>query len=292
MQSTFHLILFAFIFILFSLPLQATDTINVMSFNIRYNNPADGENAWPNRKAYVASLIRFHKADVVGLQEAKFDQLTDLQSLLPEYAWLGVGRDDGKQQGEFAAILYRPDRFNVKRKDNFWLSQTPDQPSEGWDANIKRITTWAEFSDKFSGHDFYLFNSHFDHRGEKARNESARLIHQKLAEIAGPKSAVIVTGDFNAKPDSVPYQILMSREHPIVLQDSWYLSPHDAYGPSSTWSGFTIAGEGDSRIDYVFVNKRVKVIRVGALGDSNAGRFPSDHLPVLAEVVIQTTNER
>jgi hypothetical protein len=144
--------------------------IRVMSFNIRLNTPADSANAWPHRKEMVASMMRFHRADLTGVQEALKDQMDDLTKLLPEFGWMGVGRDDGKEAGEYSAIFYLKDRFAVLEQNTFWLSESPEKPgSMGWDAACVRIVTWAKFKDKRMGKAFYHFNTHFDHIGEKAR---------------------------------------------------------------------------------------------------------------------------
>lgn len=263
----------------------------VMTFNIRYDTPNDGPNAWPHRKKLAASVIRFHGADLVGLQEALKHQLGDLQALLPEYAWLGVGRADGRESGEYSAILYRKDRFEPLENGTFWLSETPDVAgSKSWDAAIERIVTWAYFRDRATGRTFYHFNTHFDHRGEAARAESARLIVRRIVEKAGG-APVVLTGDFNATEDTPPYRILTGAEGQAaapgpLLHDALHRAAHGHHGPTSTWNGFE-AIEPGRRIDYVFVSKGVHVQQHGILADTWDGRFPSDHLPVLAEVTLK-----
>jgi endonuclease/exonuclease/phosphatase family metal-dependent hydrolase len=150
--------------------------LRVMTFNIRYDEPRDKENAWPNRKELVASMIRFHHADLVGLQEALKRQLDDLEKLLPEYAWVGVGRGDGKTEGEYSAILYRKIRFTYLASSTFWLSETPDVASMGWDAAYPRIVTWVKLKDNRTSKTFFHFNTHFDNRGVLAREESSKLL--------------------------------------------------------------------------------------------------------------------
>ncbi len=147
-----------------------------MTFNIRVDVPSDSLNSWPYRKAKAASMIRFHQADIVGLQEALAGQLEDLAAGLPDYDWFGVGRDDGHDQGEFMAIFYLKKRFQVIKQSTFWLSETPQIPGKGWDAACNRIVTWGEFKDNITGKVFYHFNTHFDHMGEIARQESAKLL--------------------------------------------------------------------------------------------------------------------
>jgi len=265
------------------------ESIRVMSFNIRYDNPRDGMNAWPYRKELAASMIRFHGAELVGLQEALKHQLDDLARLLPDYAWVGVGRDDGKFAGEFSAILYRHDRFEVLQQSTFWLSETPGQPSKGWDAACVRIVTWAKFKDRFTGRSLFHFNTHFDHRGESARRESARLLRAQVKKIAATEH-VIVTGDLNSLPDSEPYGILTgkdARNEDAALVDARLCSVYGHHGPTGTLGKFETTGIPGEQIDYIFVKNRVTVLLHGILSDTFDGRFPSDHLPVLAEISFQ-----
>lgn len=265
------------------------DQLRVMTFNIRFNNPTDGFNAWPHRRELAASMIRYHDADVVGLQEALYGQLEDLTDMLPGYEWYGVSRDDGSSEpnssGEFAAILYRVDRLERLGGGNFWLSPTPQEVgSVGWDAALTRIATWCRFRDKRSGREFYHFNTHFDHVGQQAREESARLILRQMAAIVEELLPVVLTGDFNCVPTDAPYRVLTGEK---ALLDALLISAQPHHGPRSTWSGFSFPGQPGRRIDYIFVNDQVEVIRHGTLSESWSGRFPSDHLPVLAEIQFQ-----
>jgi endonuclease/exonuclease/phosphatase family metal-dependent hydrolase len=265
--------------------------IRVMTFNIRYDEPRDKENAWPNRKELVASMIRFHQADLVGVQEALERQMSDLQKLLPDYAWVGVGRDDGKAGGEFSAIMYRKSRFSRLESSTFWLSETPGVPSKGWDADYPRVVTWIKIKDTTTGKLLFHFNTHFDHRGVLAREESARLLLRRINTIAG-QLPVVVTGDFNFNESALGYQILTGKtlEKEIgsqsSLRDARYLSQHGHHGSTSTFNEFK-ALIPEMKIDYVFVKGAVRVLQHGALSDTWNGRFPSDHLPVLAEIVIE-----
>lgn len=265
--------------------------IRVMTFNIRYDEPRDKENAWPNRKEMVASMIRFHQADLVGVQEALERQMSDLERLLPDYAWVGVGRSDGKAGGEFSAIIYRKARFSRLESSTFWLSETPDVPSTGWDAAYPRIVTWIKLKDTNTGKLFFHFNTHLDHRGVRAREESAGLLLKRINTISGPLP-VVVTGDFNFNESSKGYQILTGKiqEKEIgpkdSLRDARYLSQHGHHGSTSTFNEFK-ALIPDMTIDYVLVKGPVRVLQHGTLSDTWDGRFPSDHLPVLAEIVIE-----
>lgn len=265
--------------------------IRVMTFNVRYDEPRDNANAWPHRKELVASMIRFHNADLVGVQEALKRQLDDLDSLLPEYARVGVGRADGKTAGEYSAILYRKTRFMSLESSTFWLSETPNVPSSGWDAAYPRIVTWVKLKDLKTGKIFFHFNTHFDHRGDTARKESARLLLNRINQTAGDLP-VVVTGDFNFTESSDGYQLLTgkssgeSERSKSALRDTRYFSEHGHHGPTSTFNEFKALVPG-MKIDYVFVKGSIRVIQHGVLSDTWDGRFPSDHLPVLAEIVIQ-----
>jgi len=262
-----------------------------MTFNIRYDEPRDKENAWPNRKELVASMIRFHHADLVGVQEALERQMRDLEKLLPEYSWVGVGRDDGKAGGEFSAILYRKARFSNLESSTFWLSETPDVPGKGWDADYPRVVTWIKLKDATTGKLLFHFNTHFDHRGVRAREESARLLLKRINTIAN-QQPVVVTGDFNFNESSMGYQILtgktLEKEIPAQtsLRDARYLSQHGHHGPTSTFNEFKALIPG-MKIDFVLVRGTVTVLQHGALADTWDGRFPSDHLPLLAEIAIK-----
>lgn len=282
---------------LFTPPPAKAATISVMTFNIRYPNPGDGTNFWPNRKALVASMVRFHSADLIGVQEAFRSQLDELGQMLPEFAWTGVCRTDGSMQprpdNEFSAIFYRKDRFKLLDGQTFWLSETPDQAgSKGWDAALPRIVTWAKFKDLYSGDIFYHFNTHFDHQGNTARRAGASLLLQKIQEIAGVLPA-IVTGDFNARPEDPPIQILTDPRAPLHLLDAFHVSETPHHGPDGTWTdAFQTPGVPGQRIDYIFVKKGIRVLRHGILSDTWSGRLPSDHLPVLAQVVIHDPKNR
>lgn len=275
----------------------ATGTLRVMSFNIRYNNRGDGENAWPNRKDHVAGIIRDRKVDVVGLQEALPVQIEDLQSRLDDYAWYGVGRNDGKPEGsrasgEFSCIFYRKDRFEQQNAGTFWLSETPDVPgSKSWDAAITRICSWVELKDKESGETFFAFNTHFDHVGRTARVESAKILLRELPKIAGDHPFVL-TGDFNADPNSDPYAVLAGKTKTdesgpnaaLPLRDARLLSAETPKGPDSSWNGFQEITPG-RRIDYIWLPQSAgQVLNFEIIDQQFDGRFPSDHLPVTAEI--------
>lgn len=257
--------------------------MNIVTFNIRFNNPGDGINAWPNRVDMVTGLLRFHDADIFGMQEALIGQIEDIQQQMPEYEWFGVGRDKGDQSGEFSPIFFRKSKFILIDHGTFWLSETPDVPSKGWDAAFNRIVTWGKFQSKVTGKRFFVFNTHFDHIGVEARKNSAELIRNKIDELTAKSHLpVILTGDFNLTPDTEPIQLIKK-----YLSDCREVTVEPPYGPIGTFQNFQPGTEGENRIDYIFVNDQVKVLKYGVLSDSKDNRMPSDHLPVFAKVQLK-----
>lgn len=251
------------------------------TYNIRMNNSGDGVNAWPNRAEWVRRLVRFHEWDIFGTQEGFRTQLDDLAQM-EEYAWIGVGRDDGIDKGEHSAIFYRRERFDLLDYGNFWLSQTPDIPSRGWDAAIKRICSWGRFRDRITRRVFYFFCAHYDHIGRKARVESSRLILAKIAAIAGDTPAIFV-GDLNSAPGGEAIAVFDG-----VMLDTFHATTAPPYGPAGTFQGFDWRrGDGGDRIDYIFCTPGTEVVKYGVLSDSQNKRFPSDHYPVMTEIVIE-----
>jgi len=269
---------------------ELPQNLRVMTFNIRLNLPSDGVNAWPKRKDKVADIIHFYHPEMFGVQEAFAEQVEDLAQRIPDYQWLGVGRDDGQKAGEYMAIFYKSDRLKVLKQATFWLSENPDQPGLGWDAAYNRVVTWAHFEDNYTAKHFYHFNTHFDNRGEIARQQSASLLLKKIKEIAGNKP-IIVTGDFNTGPESQTYKILTEQQgsqETLILIDAKTVSrlPHE--GPSRTFNGFdpdALKTEAEP-IDYIFVQNQIEVLSHATLADTFHGFFPSDHMPVLTELRI------
>jgi endonuclease/exonuclease/phosphatase family metal-dependent hydrolase len=261
-------------------------TINAMSFNIRYDNPGDGDNAWSNRKEMVAATIRFHKIDIAGLQEALYHQVKDLEMLLPEYGWFGVGRDDGREAGEYSPVFYLKERFKILHQSTFWLSDTPGKPGKAWDAALPRIVTWGKIADTWLDRTFFFFNTHFDHMGETARIKSAELLLKKIDESIGDLP-VILTGDFNCTEEDLPYNILTSGSGKIpALSDTRYFMQSKPYGTTQTFNGFRSTILPERRIDFIFVGNTDRVLRCGTISDKWDGRFVSDHYAVLAEIQI------
>lgn len=276
MKLKIPVLMMAFVLAVQMLPGQ---TLNIASFNIRYDNPRDSGNLWVNRAPVVADLIRFHEFDIFGTQEGLRHQLDDIAKALPEFAYYGKGRDDGDKKGEHSAIFYLKDKFRVLQSGDFWLSQTPDKPGPGWDARLNRICSWLQLEDKKAKKKFFVFNVHFDHQGVEARKESSKLILQKIKTLAG-NSPVILTGDFNGDHNSEWYQTLANSG---TLSDTYKLSKHP-YVPTGSFNNFGSNLNHNSIIDHIFVTKQFTVHKWGVLTDSYHGKYPSDHFPVLAVV--------
>lgn len=255
--------------------------IKVITYNIRYNNPGDSLNAWPNRKDEVLKLIHTYAPDIFGLQEALLGQVNDIASKMPGFDWVGVGREDGINRGEYAPIFYNSRKYQLKEQGWFWLSESPHIPSKSWDAALPRICTFALLEDYDTRKNFWVFNTHMDHQGEKARHESARLILRKINELNEKKLPVILMGDFNALPDENTVKLIKRR-----LEDSSEFSLTAAKGPEGTFNGFDFNSPLRERIDYIFVNKELAVTQYAVLTDSNGQRYPSDHLPVYVELTL------
>ncbi|MEL6593794.1 MAG: endonuclease/exonuclease/phosphatase family protein, partial [Bacteroidota bacterium] len=262
--------------------LNAQTPLKIMSFNIRLNVASDSANAWPNRLDIVESMLHYHNPDLLGVQEALEGQMQDLKKMLPAYQAHGVARDTGAW-GEYSAIFYRSAKLELEKGGTFWLSETPNQPSKGWDAALNRIVSWGIFRQKSSGKRFLYLNTHFDHRGQQARLESAKLLLQQSSTLNPEGLPVLLSGDFNFTPKAKPYQELTKTE---AFFDGRVHSISPPHGPASTWSGFNRAGVPGRRIDYIFGRGDVRFLGYATLTDNWNGRFPSDHLPVLAEVLI------
>jgi len=267
-------------------------SFTAMSFNIRYDNPDDGKHAWPNRKQFVTDIITRYGAEIIGVQEAEHHQLRYLDDQLKAYTWFGVGRDDGKKKGEFTAIFYHNERFELLAHDTFWCSETPEQPKAGWDAALPRTVTWGLFRDKQTTEEFRIYNNHFDHRGELARKKCAQLLLNNIADHhqSGPKVPVLVTGDFNATPDSPPYRILTGKIDtglPITLLDAKETVETKPRGPNGTFTGFDRSQESDQPIDYIFVNNGFTVHTHTTTDDTYDDILPSDHYPTAVELSVK-----
>lgn len=257
--------------------------LSLMTYNIRFDSPNDGENRWDKRKYNLAEQIKFYEPDVFGTQEGLRHQLMFLDSALEAYAFVGVGRDDGKEKGEYTAIFYRKDKLNLLKQSSFWLSETPEKVSVGWDAALPRICTYALFEDRESGLKFWVFNTHFDHIGQEARNKSARLILEKIKEFNSENLPVVLMGDLNLEPETEAIQYLSKN-----LNDSRTVSKKVVLGPEGTFNAFQFTKPLGGRIDYIFTDKsKIEVIKYAVLTDSKDLKYYSDHLPVYVEVKVK-----
>lgn len=249
------------------------------TFNVRYANPNDAGNLWEDRLPHVVSLIQFHKIGLFGTQEGLSHQVKQMSEGLG-YEYLGVGRDDGAEKGEYTAILFDPNQFKLEDSGTFWLSPTPETPSKGWDAALNRICSWGKFIDQ-KGKEFYVFNVHYDHIGQQAREESSKLVIAKVKDINTKNLPVILMGDFNVTPDNPAYSTVTADPS---WKDSRLVSKIPTYGPKGTFSAFDWDRMPDGIIDHIFVQGKIQVIRHGILTDNYGLKYPSDHFPVMVEI--------
>lgn len=254
-------------------------SLKVMTFNIRLSLDSDRENSWVNRKDDALKLINYYHPDVMGVQEAVPQQMTDIKTGLKNYDFVGVGRDDGANKGEYSAIFYDTEKLQVLQSGTFWLSETPEKPSKGWDAAYNRVCTYALFKTKKGGKKFWAFNVHFDHVGNVAREKSAQLILDKIKNLNTKNLPVVLTGDFNLTDDTKPIKLLSEN-----LSDSFYHSKKAHYGPTGTFTAFDVNTIPKDRIDYIFT-KRFECTSIRTINDRRENLlYPSDHFPVLAEL--------
>ena len=291
---------------------QKPAEMNVATYNLRLSNLGDSlqGDGWGQRAPYVAKLIQYHEFDIFGTQEGKHHQLEDLKAMMPEYEYIGVGRDDGAQGGEYAAIFYKPERFELLDSGNFWLSEDTTQPNKGWDAECIRVCTWGKFLDKLSGNTFVHFNLHMDHIGVVARAESAKLILEKIKAFP-EKLPVMLSGDFNVDQLNESYLLLQNSG---ILSDA-YTTADMVYANNGTFNAFQTDAMTEERIDHIFLSPEFKVKKYGILTDtyrspayetdtvdtSNVpkelglmkytARTPSDHFPVAIRVELDNTAE-
>lgn len=261
---------------------RSEDGYRAMTFNIRYDNPGDGENAWPKRRGMVAGLIKFHAPDLLGLQEVLKSQLDALAADMPDYRFVGVGRDDGAEAGEYSPVAYRADRFRLLEHGTFWLSPTPDRPSRGWDAALPRIASWARLEDLATGKTLLAVSTHWDHRGQEARTQSGLLLREWVSARAETADAVVLLGDLNVTSTAAGFRALTDDGSP--LKDARAASETQPFGPPGTATGFDIMRADAAAIDHVLVSRALRVLGYAVLTQHEAGRLPSDHYPVLADL--------
>lgn len=263
--------------------LAQSQNIKVMSYNIRVDFGGDGVNNWEFRREFLADQIQFYNPDFIGTQEGKIHQLQYIDSTLTQHKYIGHSRDNSETEGEFCAILYNQIKFKCLSTATFWLSETPDQKSKGWDAAYERICTYGLFEEIKSKKQFYVFNTHLDHIGEKARTKSAELVVQKMKAINTKNLPIIFTGDFNSEANSAAYSYI-SRH----LNDSKTVSKTKSFGPSGTFNAFDFSKPVNILIDYIFTSKNnIDVNKHAVLSDSKDCKYPSDHLPVYTELYLK-----
>ena len=261
----------------------SAQTLEVLSYNIRYDNPKDSLNSWDHRKDFLISQLNFYAPDIFGTQEGLVHQLKDIDNGLEDYTFFGVGRDHGDDRGEFTAIFYNKANIELLDQGTFWLSPTPDWPSKGWDAALPRICTYGHFKTLKDSVEFYVFNTHFDHVGVMAREESAKLILQKISELNPNGLPTVLMGDFNLESMSKGIQLISDQ-----MLDVHVAAGANAHGPLGTFNGFEFTKPVERRIDYIFTSPDgFEILKSGILSDSFDGRYPSDHLPVLAKLLFK-----
>lgn len=298
--------------LLFTLSATSQD-LTVASFNIRTDTQKDVAqgDGWKQRCPQVCRIVLSRDFDVFGAQEVRHNQLVDMCNALPEYNYVGVGRDDGKSGGEYSPVFYKKERFELLDSGTFWLSETTDVPSKGWDARHPRICSWARLKDKECKRVFWFFNLHMDHRGIIARRESSRLILKKIEELSNPKEPVILTGDFNVDQTNEIYSIIADSE---IVVDSYKISER-RLDVNGTFNNFKSQAWTDRRIDHIFVTPSWEVVIYDVLTDvywtpiegESIGsanfpkeqkfklyqtRMPSDHFPVMVKLNYNPKNKR
>ena len=281
---------FLIVFTLFTLQsfLSAFE-IDAVAFNIRFDNPKDGENAWPNRKEMVGKWIESESPDVIGLQEALRHQINDIKKVATAYSEYGVGRDDGKSRGEHCTILYLKKRFTLDKKDcgTFWFSDTPEKiASKSWGNEIPRICTWARLIHKKTGKGFYLYNVHYDHQSQSSRIGASNLIIERISNRKQSNEPIILMGDFNAAEKNPA--ITVFKEEPLKLVDTFRVVKPDEK-MVKTFHGFRGGSFMGGKIDHVFILPKTAKVRSAEIVRFNKdNRYLSDHYPVRAKLSFTT----
>ena len=262
-------------------------TLCVMTYNLRYAS-ATPPNAWPQRRPLMRELITNVAPDIMGTQEGLHAQLLDLAADLPDYSWVGVGRDDGKIKGEFMAVFYRKARLETLATNYFWLSDTPEIPgSTTWGNECRRMVTWLKFRDRITGGEFLLFNTHFDHQVQLAREKSAALVRQRVAALE-TKLPVVLIGDFNADAGANKAYDILTTDH--FFADVWDDAHVRHNEHIASFNDFKPGLPTGPRIDWIFTHGAGTVDRVETVTFNRAGQFPSDHFPVVAWLRLPTSH--
>lgn len=253
--------------------------LKLMTYNIRFDNPADAPHTWQARKPLILKQIIDFDADIIGVQEALYQQVLDLENGLANFARVGVGRDDGNTAGEYSPLFFRKKRFQLLESGTIWLSETPEQVSKGWDAALPRIATWASLLDRTGNKKLLVVNTHFDHVGGLARLNSMKLIAGFINDQMLSHQHLFFMGDLNTNPGSEPYQWLMEQN---LLTDSFYEAEYKT-GPVGTFNAFRYEHQSD-RIDFIFADSKLRILQYKVLMESYNGILPSDHWPVMVIV--------
>lgn len=269
--------LFQFI-IIFACAQSVVSQTKLISYNVKNDYQKEGENNWASRKDKMKQLLHFYEPAFIGVQEALLNQVKYLDSCLTTFDYIGVGRDDGKTKGEYCAIFFDTTLFTVSQNSTFWLSDTPDKISVGWDAALERICTYGLFENKKTQKRIWILNTHFDHLGKIAREKSAELILKRIRQLNQDNLPVVLMGDLNVIPKDKPIQLIKTG-----LTDAMEISVKPFYGPIGTFNGFKEVVM-DRRIDYFFTHK-LKVLYYVHIDDKmDNNNFVSDHLPVLISI--------
>jgi endonuclease/exonuclease/phosphatase family metal-dependent hydrolase len=265
-----------------TLNLAYSQEYKIMTYNLRYENTTDGENVWPNRRDFVLNQINYFEPDLIGTQEGVTSQLAWLDENLADYSYTGVARE-GEGKGEYSAIFYNNKKFKIIEKGDFWLSETPEKVSKGWDAAQHRICSYALFEDIKEGTRFYMFNTHFDHKGNIAREKSAELIIEKIKTINSSNLPYIFSGDLNITPEHPAVQKLAA-----AMNDSRKVCLTKPFGPEETFCNFDVCKPPEKRIDYIFTDKEnFTVTKYAVFANIQNVRYPSDHYPVMINCKIK-----
>jgi endonuclease/exonuclease/phosphatase family metal-dependent hydrolase len=257
--------------------------LNLMTYNIRLDSKSDGENQWDKRKEIMAGQIKFYGPDILGIQEAMPGQVKYLDSSLTDYKHIGIARE-GAEKGEASSIFYNTTRLLLIQQNTFWLSQTPDSISKGWDASYQRVCTYALFTDKKTNRQFWVFNTHLDNNGVVAREKSVELILRKIQAISTKHLPVFFMGDFNATPEM---DVIVNLKK--TMNDSKEVSSAKPFGPDGTFNNFEFNKPVTMLIDYIFISKAAGIVvnKYAVLSDSYNLKYPSDHLPVFVQISFQ-----
>jgi endonuclease/exonuclease/phosphatase family metal-dependent hydrolase len=273
-------VLYIFFILMSCSEISLGQSLKLMTYNIRLNTESDSINKWDNRREFLCDQIIFYNPDILGVQEALPEQVIYMKNKLSTYNYFGKARE-GEEKGESSGIFFDNFRFTLFDEGTFWLSETPDDISKGWDAACHRVCTYGLFYDKQNKNFFWVFNTHLDHVGEIARTKSIELILEKIKKLNTNNYPVFLMGDFNSGTETD--RIINLKK---IMNDSREISVNKPFGPSGTFNGFKFHQAASELIDYIFISKddAYKVLKYGILSDSKDCRYPSDHFPVLIQV--------